>query len=45
MNEKKDILQIFGILMKNPSLLSKTDKYNLTLADFSTRFEKYIFGD
>lgn len=44
MNEKKDILQIFGILMKNPSLLSKTDKYNLTLADFSTRFEKYIFG-
>lgn len=30
--------------MKNPSLLSKTDRYNLSLADFSSRFEKYLFG-
>lgn len=43
MNEKKDIIQIFGILMKNPSLLSKTDRYNLSIVDFPTRFEKYIF--
>lgn len=43
MNNKNDILQVLGVLMKNPTLLSKTDKYNLTLSDFSTRFEKYIF--
>ena len=43
MNDKNDIIQIFGILMKNPTLLSKTDKYNLNLTDFSTRFEKYLF--
>lgn len=43
MNEKNDVIQIFGILMKNPTLLSKTDRYNLTLADFTSKFEKYIF--
>lgn len=43
MNDKADILQIFGCLMKNPLLLSKTDKYTLNLTDFTTRFEKYIF--
>lgn len=43
MNEKNDIIQIFGILMKNPEFLSQVDKYNLTLADFPSRFEKYIF--
>ena len=35
--------QIFGCLMKNPLFLSQTDKYNLNLSDFSTRFERYIF--
>lgn len=43
MNEKPDVLQIFGCLMKNPMILSKTDKYSLNLTDFNTRFEKYIF--
>lgn len=43
MNNKNDVIQIFGILMKNPTLLSKTDKYNLNLTDFSTRFERYVF--
>lgn len=43
MNEKPDVLQIFGTLMKNPILLSKTDKYTLNLTDFHSRFEKYIF--
>lgn len=43
MNEKNDVLQIIGSLMKEPTILSKTDKYNLTLSDFSTRFEKYLF--
>ena len=43
MNEKNDVLQIIGSLMKEPTILSKTDKYCLTLSDFSTRFEKYLF--
>ena len=43
MNEKNDVLQIIGSLMKEPTILSKTDKYCLTLNDFSTRFEKYLF--
>lgn len=43
MNEKNDIIQILGILMKKPTILSQTDKYSLTINDFSTKFEKYIF--
>ena len=43
MNDRKDTLQILGILMKKPSLLSQTDKYILSLSDFSSRFDKYIF--
>lgn len=29
--------------MKNPSLLSEKDKYNLQPSDFESRFERYIF--
>lgn len=29
--------------MKKPQLLSEVDKYCLTISDFSSRFEKYIF--
>lgn len=29
--------------MKKPQLLSEVDKYNLTVSDFSTRFEKILF--
>lgn len=43
MNEKKDIIQILGVLMKRPTLLSQTDKYSLSIDDFSGNFEKYIF--
>lgn len=42
-NTKLIKTQIFGCLMKNPLFLSQTDKYNLGLSDFSTRFERYIF--
>lgn len=35
--------QILGSLMKHPQFLSEIDKYSLSIADFSTRFEKYIF--
>lgn len=44
MNDKRDVLQIIGALMKEPTLLSKTDKYSLSITDFSTRFYKYLFG-
>jgi len=37
-------LQIFGSLMKEPQLLSNTDKYRLVTQDFSTTFEQYIFS-
>lgn len=43
MNNQQDILQIIGSLMKTPSLLSQTDKYNLEIEDFPTRFYRYIF--
>ena len=41
--DKKCIQQILGCLMKNPQYLGEVDKYRLTTADFSSRFEKYIF--
>ena len=44
MTDKSAIQQILGSLMKRPQLLSEVDKYSLTIADFSTRFEKYIFS-
>ena len=44
MTNKQDILQIIGSLMKKPHLLSQVDKYNLTMMDFSSRFERYVFN-
>lgn len=41
---KQTLLQIFGSIMKRPSLLFQTETYNLTLEDFNNSFEKYIFG-
>ena len=43
MNNKQDILQILGCLMKSPSILSKVDKYSLSISDFPSKFEKYLF--
>ena len=42
--DKKCIQQILGCLLKHPQYLSEVDKYNLTLNDFPSRFERYIFG-
>lgn len=42
--DKNSTLQIFGSLMKYPQYLSETDKYILTLDDFASRFDKYIFA-
>jgi replicative DNA helicase len=43
MTDKSSIQQVLGSLLQHPQFLSEVDKYNLTIADFSTRFEKYIF--
>lgn len=44
MIDKEVVQQILGSLIKCPRLLNEVDKYNLTLADFPSRFEKYIFS-
>lgn len=44
MIDKATIIQVLGSLIKEPSLLSKTDIYNLTIEDFTSHFEKYIFS-
>lgn len=44
MTNKAVIQQVLGSLMSHPQFLSEVDKYNLTFTDFSTRFEKLIFG-
>lgn len=44
MTDKSSIQQVLGGLMQRPQFLSEVDKYSLTTADFSTRFEKYIFS-
>lgn len=41
--DKSVIQQVLGGLMKRPQYLSEVDKYSLTIADFSNRFERYIF--
>jgi replicative DNA helicase len=43
-DEKNTTLQIFGCLLKKPSILGQTDKYSLTLNDFSSGFEKRLFA-
>lgn len=44
MVDKDTILQVLCGLMKNPQLLSETDKYRLTPDDFTALFEKIIFS-
>ena len=43
MTDKSTILQVLGALMKQPQLLSQSDKYQLSPDDFETRFTKYIY--
>jgi replicative DNA helicase len=43
MTSKGTIQQILGSLMKHPQFLSEVDKYSLSLSDFSTKFEKFVF--
>lgn len=44
LEDKTTIIQVLGSLMKNPSYLSQSDKYQLSLLDFSTHFEKILFA-
>lgn len=44
MNTKRDELQILGSLMKKPTLLANTELYHLSIADFSSSFERIIFN-
>ena len=38
------ILQVIGNVYKDPSILSETDKYNLTDDDFPNEFHRIVFG-
>lgn len=44
MTDKHAIQQVLGCLLKHPQYFSEVDKYSLSITDFSTRFEKYIFS-
>lgn len=44
LDDKNTTLQIFGCLLKRPSILGQTDKYILSLADFHSSFERKLFG-
>ena len=42
--DKSTIQQILGALIKHPQYLSQSDKYTLTVSDFTTKFEKCLFN-
>lgn len=44
LEDKNSVQQVLGGLMENPQLLSRVDEYNLTITDFHSRFERYIFA-
>jgi Replicative DNA helicase len=44
LSDKSVIQQVLGGLMHRPQFLSEVDKYKLTIMDFSSKFEKYIFS-
>lgn len=44
MTDKTCVQQVLGTLLQHPQIISQVDKYNLTITDFSTGFEKYVFS-
>lgn len=42
--DRNTMLQIFGSLMDKPTLLSDTDKYQLSSTDFNVILDRYIFS-
>lgn len=43
MIDKNTIRHVLGGLMLKPQFLGEVDKYSLTISDFSTKFERYVF--
>ena len=43
MDDKRNAQQVLGGLMLHPQYLSEIDKYNLSVSDFSSLLERYIF--
>ena len=41
--DKNCIQQVLGGIIKEPSILAETEKYNLSIADFNSTFEKLLF--
>lgn len=41
--DKNCIQQVLGGIIKNPSILSETEKYSIDIVDFSSTFEKLLF--
>ena len=44
MIDRDTILQVLCSLMKRTNYLSETDKYHLSIEDFPTLFDKYVFS-
>lgn len=42
--DKATTQQVLGALLRRPTILSEIDKYSLSLKDFSTTLDKYIFA-
>lgn len=42
--DKATTQQVLGALLQRPTILSEIDKYSLSLKDFSTTLDKYIFA-
>jgi len=42
--DKYTIQQVLGSLIKRPQYLSQSDRYNLSVNDFTSRFEKYLYN-
>jgi len=41
--DKGCIQQVLGGIIKNPNILTETEKYNLNISDFNSTFEKLLF--
>lgn len=44
LQDKTAIIHVLGCLLKNPTLLSETDKYKITNDDFPEKFHKIVFA-
>lgn len=44
MTDKTCVQQVLGTLLQHPQIISQVDKYSLSMLDFSTKFEAYVFS-